>query len=151
MVDFTKKEDSNKKVKRERVPMHTNRQRLTANLKKSIEDQYKLRWFNDVNDRIQRATDGGYDFVYEHEMSGRVGDKEVHGDNSDLSNKVSKMVGLGKGVDPVRAYLMKIPLEFYEEDKAARAARHDEVDRALAAGTPGGASVDKSYGDIKVT
>lgn len=136
--------------KRERVSFSGSRRRLSTELIPELAKAYRIRWFNDTSDRIDRAINGGYEFVLNKELDGRVGDKEVHGGNSDLNDKVSKIV-TPDPVAPVRAYLLKIRNEFWEEDKAEHEARNNLIDEAIRAGTSGGASVAKSYGDVSLT
>lgn len=129
---------------RERVPFSANRKRLSVNLKI---DGYVHRWFNDQDDRIQRAIDAGYEFVKPEEI-GSVGDKEVHGGNSDLNSKVSRVVGRTSDNQPIRAFLLKLKSEFYAEDKAKKEATNRLVDDAVRAGKAGGASVENQYGSV---
>lgn len=131
------------KTHRERVPFSTNRKRLSV---KKI-DGYFTRFFNDIDDRVQRALDAGYEFVKPDEI-GSVGDKEVHGGNSDLNSKVSRVVGRDSNNKAIRAYLLKIRLAFYEEDKAKKEETNRLVDDAVRAGKAGGASIENQYGNV---
>jgi hypothetical protein len=141
-----------KKVeKRERVMFHESRTRLTADVVKDVSRDHVFRWFNDKADRINRAVKGGWDFVTESELDGRVGDKTVTGDNSDLNGRVSKIVGKTDAAAPTRGYLMKLRKEYNKEDKKAKNAIYDQVDEAIRAGQSGGASVAESYGKVNVT
>lgn len=132
------------KTHRERVPFSANRTRLSVKLK---EKGYQHRWFNDQDDRVQRALDAGYEFVTPEEI-GRVGDKEVHGGNTDLGSKVSRVVGRTAENKPIRAILMKIRDDWYQEDKAKKEATNRLVDEAVRAGKPGGANVENQYGNV---
>jgi len=142
---------STKAPKRERVPFHQSRTRLTADVVKEVSSGHVFRWFNDKADRIQRATAGGWDFVTESELEGNVGEKTVAGGNSDLSDRVSLIVGKSEAGKPMRAYLMKLSNKFWKEDKAAKAAIYDKVDDAIRGGQSGGASVANQYGDVSMT
>ena len=147
MVNTTGKKES----KRERISFAESRRRLSGTeLIPELAKKYHVRWFNDENDRIERAINGGYEFVTKDELAGRVGDKEVHGDNSDLNDKVSKIVGKDEA-DPIRAYFLKIKNEFWEEDQAAKRAKNQLVDEAIRGGTSGGASVANQYGDVNLS
>ena len=134
-------------VKRERTSFNQSRKRLQIALNKELAKDFHIHWFNDQDDRINRATNAGYDFVHENESAGHVGDREVHGDSSDLNKRVSKVVDK----DGTVAYAMKLPMEFYNEDLAEKQAKNDGVDEAVRAGKSGGASIANQYGDVKVT
>ena len=117
--------------KRHRVPFGAHRTKL------QVDDTikgYVLRWFNDM--------DGGYEFVNPSEVP-RLGQGALHQDNSDVNSKVSKVVS--RGEPPIRAYLMKIKKEWYDEDQAAKESQNAQVDEALRSGSPGGNVVDNQY------
>ena len=137
MTNVRKSEKSEDKPKR--VPFGSHRTKL------QVEDEipgYFLRWFNDADGRLQRAQDGGYVFVNRSEVP-RLGQGEIHQDNTDLNSRVSKVVSRG---DPViRAYLMTIKQSFWNEDRKAKDAINDQIDDALRAGTPGGNVVENQY------
>lgn len=133
-----------KKGKRERVRIGDSRLKLQGiQLIPELRAKYHVRWVNDTADRLQRFLDRGYDFVTSDETVGRVGDKEVHGDNSDLNSRVSKVTGENQ-----RSYFMKLPMEFYEEDQADILAETNRIDEAIRGGTPGGASIANAYGKV---
>ena len=123
-----------------RVPFGAHRTKLQVENKI---DGYVMRWFNDVDGRLQRAQDGGYVFVDRSEVPS-LGQGELHEDNSDLNSKVSKIVSRGKE-KPIRAYLMKIQQEWYDEDQMSKESVNQQVDEALRQGTPGGNVVDNQY------
>lgn len=139
--------------KRERIPFGESRLGLTAVLKDSIKDQYHCRWINDTKDRLHRAQEGGYDFVLENELAGRVGEGDLHGANTDLNGKVSKVVTTKGESGPVRGYLMKLPMRFKQEDVERKAAKYNRVDEAIrATGDPGGTSAEKhQYGEVNLS
>jgi hypothetical protein len=60
-------------------------------------------WFNDTPGRIMQARNAGYEQV--HEDDGRV---------------VSMVVGVGRGGQPLVAFLMEVPEEWFREDMAAQ-------------------------------
>lgn len=134
------------KEHRERTPFSANRSRLKVDLK---EKGFTHRWFNDQDDRVQRALDAGYAFVKPDEI-GQVGDKEVHGGNTDLGSKVSRVVGRTAESQPIRAYLMKIPDAFYKEDQAKKEEVNRRVDEAVRAGKAGGAAIENQYGNVSL-
>jgi hypothetical protein len=134
------------KTRRERIPFSANRTRLQVD--KQIAGHH-LRFFNDESGRIQRALDAGYEFVKPDEI-GSVGDKEVHGGNSDLNSKVSRVVGRNAQGVPVRAFLMKIRDEWRAEDMAKKEAVNKRVDEAVRVGTAGGVTVENQYGNVQL-
>ena len=136
-----------KKAKRERVSFNASRMRLQIELREDLAKEYHVRWFNDQDDRVSRATRAGWEFIYENELVGHVGDKEVHGGSSDLNNKVSKVVGK----DGTVAFALKLRNEFWDEDQAEFAKKNDLVDEAIRAGQSGGASIANQYGDVSLT
>lgn len=103
---------------------------------------YQVRWFNDADGRVERALAGGWEFV-DPEHATSVGSFEIGKGNSDLGGKVSKVVSRGEHV--IRAYLMKIKKEYYDEDQQTKEEVNRRVDDALAGGGAGGASVEKAY------
>jgi len=86
---------------------------------------FKRRWFNDVPGRIGRAQKAGYEHVRD-EKSGQP---------------VSQVVGVAKEGGGQTAYLMEIPVEFYQEDQAAKDAPlrqfDQDVRRGAVNGSPG--------------
>lgn len=74
-------------------------------------DGFHLYWENDTDSKIQQLLQEGFDFVDPKEvgMETRV---VVDGD---ISNKLSKFVGTKEDGTPMRAYLMKCPLDIWED------------------------------------
>ena len=103
-------------------------------------------WFNDEAGRIERALGAGYNFV-DPKFAGSLGQGALHQDGQDPESGVRVSLVVNK--DPViRAYLMEIPKEFYDEDQAAKQAKNDQVDEALAAGGAGGDELGSNkYGE----
>lgn len=112
---------------------------------------FHLHWLNDYAGRIQQAIQGGYDFVTADEVGGLV-NSNVTDRNSDLGEKVRMLVGQDEKGGPLYAYLMKIPVDFYEEDQKALQARNDLVDEAIRNGKPPGVKSEGFYdGGIKMS
>ncbi len=61
-------------------------------------------WFNDEPGRLIRANEAGYEHVHD----------PATGKN------VCTVVGIARGGGPLTAYLMEIPLQWYQEDMAAQ-------------------------------
>lgn len=95
---------------------------------------YHLHWLNDVGSRIQEAIAGGYEFVMRDEVSLMPG---VVPSNSELGDRVSRIVGAQEEGNPVRAYLMKIKEEWWQESQAAVQSQVDKTDRAIRKGVLG--------------
>ncbi len=137
MANSRKNSQSKDKVKR--VPFGAHRTKL------QVEDEikgYKLRWFNDEDGRCQRALDGGYVYVERSEVP-KLGQGQLHQENTDLNSRVSKVVSRGEPV--IRAYLMKIKNSYHKQDQAAKEVINQEVDKALRDGKPGGNVVENQY------
>jgi hypothetical protein len=123
---------------RKRIPMSVPVQRLeTAEI-----PGYHLHWFLSTGERLQRALDGGYEFVDEREI--KVNNVSLGGDsalsgNTDLGSRVSVVSGqeVGKDGQPTRLILMKIKQEWWKEDQAQVEARNTKVRDALLGGMIG--------------
>jgi hypothetical protein len=83
----------------ERKPFGTFDQKLSY----PSRDGFHRHWFNDEPGRIIRAKDAGYTQV-----------EDEHG------RPVSTVVGIGRGGQPLVAFLMEIPEEWFREDMAAQ-------------------------------
>jgi hypothetical protein len=145
MSDKRYSEKSEGKVPR--VPFSGPRLKLQlseADMKGFKERGVVVRWFNDESGRIQQALGGGYNFVKpEHARS--LGQGALHRESTDES-KARVSVIVNRGDPAIRAYLMEIKKEFWEEDQAAKESVNQQVDDALAAGGAGGASIENQYG-----
>lgn len=113
-------------ARKKRVPLGVPRSRLTVPERHG----YKRRWINDDGKgRLQAAKEGGYTHVEDPDlMAGQDGG----GDRPD--SRVSRIVGRAEGGKPLRAFLMEIPSELYQEDQASKQRALDEVDRAIRKG-----------------
>jgi len=88
----------------------------------NLDPDYVYRVVNDKEGRIEKMQSIGYDFV---ESDEQIGDFRV-AEASKLGKAVSKPVGNG-----VNGYLMKIPKDFYEEDRKAKDERIDATEAAF--------------------
>lgn len=127
-----------KAAERRRIPMSVPVQRLETT---PIEG-YHLHWFNGTPERIQRALDGGYEFVDEREMkinNVSLGSDSAVSGNADMGSRVSVVSGqeVGKDGQPVRMVLMKIKQEWWDEDQKAIEARNELVRDSLLGGMIG--------------
>lgn len=125
-------------AERKRIPMSVPVQKLEA----PDIPGYHLHWFNGTPERIQRALDGGYEFVDSRDM--KINNVSLGGDstasgNTDMGSRVS--VVSGSEVDahnqPVRLILMKIKQEWYDEDRKLIENRNEQVAAALRGGLLG--------------
>lgn len=122
-------------AERRRIPMSVPVQRLEA----PDMPGFHLHWFVGTPERIQRALDGGYEFVDEKEL--KINNVSLGGDstasgNTDMGSRVSVVSGqeVGKDGQPTRLILMKIKQEWYEEDQRLVEERNEQVAAALRGG-----------------
>lgn len=96
---------------------------------------YHCHWINDNPGRILKAQKAGYEFVVEEES--HVHNKHSYADSSaasgssDMGTRISAVVGADKWGQVLRAYLMKIRNEWYEQDQAAVQERSDRIQQAM--------------------
>ncbi len=105
----------------ERKPLGVPVQRLDARVPKGMTG----RWMNDTPGRIERAREGGYEFI---SSDGEVIQTRDGGR--------SEIVGTGRDGGAMRGYLMAIPTVLWEQDQAAKARKINEVDNAIRSGEP---------------
>lgn len=97
-----------------RTPIHGARDVLKV---EGVPRGLHTRWVNDVDDRILRFREAGYEFVTSKGIL--VGDRTVEQTpeaESNIGSVVCKRVGHVEG-RPLMAYLMAIEEEFFEEDQ----------------------------------
>lgn len=130
--------------RRKRIPFGVPRLALSVDdktLKRYTSEGKVLRWFNDDDKgRINRALDGGWEFVTSEV---KVGDEE-----EEQERKVKKRVGRDE-----YAFLMAIDKEWYDEDQLAKEEKNKRVDTAIRGGNPPGLDghgVSKGHGDSYV-
>lgn len=136
-MDSRRKERESGKV--ERIPFGG--PQLKLQLSKQDRDGFDKRgtvphWFNDQDGRVERAQAAGYNFTA-RENATSVG-------STDDGDRVSKIVTKGNDL-VMRAYLMEIKKEFYDEDQASKLAVTMKVDDALALGGKAEADVEMAY------
>jgi len=103
---------------------------------------YVRYWFNDVNNQIQEAMAAWWEPVKKEDM--QIGDPRT-GTHSQLGEVVMRVVGSHDG-QPIRAVLMEIPNEYYEEDMARQQAKVDEIENALRRKV----KQEGHYGEVKI-
>jgi len=102
-------------------------------------DEYKYRWVNDKDNRLETFRTAGY----EHVESAKVGDSHVDGTHTE-SGVVSR--DMGKGTN---SFLMKQRLDYFNEDKTAKQKIVDETEESMRR-KPGDNRDDGQYGEIKI-
>lgn len=107
--------------RKQRKPLGVPVQRLQADVPSGMNG----RWMNDTPGRIQRALEGGYEFI--------SSDGEVV-QNRDGGR--SEIVGTGRDGGAMKAYLMAIPTVLYEQDQAAKASLIKETEDTIRRGDP---------------
>lgn len=112
-AEIASREQTDAPAKRVRKPFGGRRQKLAYDQRPG----YHRHWFNDALDRLREAKEAGYEHVI----------------GPDGKN-VSRIVGSSTKGDGLIAYLMEIPIEWYQEDQAAKAARVDEVEQSMRRG-----------------
>jgi hypothetical protein len=137
-------------AERKRIPMSVPVQRLSV----PEIPGYHLHWFSGAADRVDRALQGGYEFVDEVETSvndAGLGGTSTRTGNTDMGTRVTVAAGneLGRDGQPVRLVLMKIKQEWYEEDQKLVEKRNDQVVDSLLGGRQdsGGADSTNRYVD----
>ena len=135
-------------AERKRIPMGTPVQRLEA----PDMPGFHLHWFTSSSSRIQRALDGGYEFVDEREVKTNnvsLGGDSTQSGNTDMGSRVSVVSGseVGKDGQPVRMVLMKIKQEWYDEDQKLVEQRNQSVVDTLLGGLAGGGDTSQRYVD----
>ena len=132
--------------KKDRVPFGAKRSKLqlSDDDMRGFQERHKVvRWFNDIDGRVEAAIQGGWTFV-DPEHARSLGSNDIHQENTDLNSRVSKVVSRGTG-QIVRAYLMEQNRDWYEEDQAAKEAVNARVDQSLRPTEQGGQSIEEGY------
>ncbi len=119
--------------------------KLTYNGKKNPE--YEYRFVNDDEDsqRVQALWNNDWDFV--HDANAEVGDPTSFKE-AQMGDTISRHVGTG-----MKAYLMRKPKEWYNEDQKAK---QDEITRqekgmAKQVTSPKSISSDEQYGKVEIS
>ena len=125
-------------AERKRIPMGVPVQKLEA----PDMPGFHLHWFQGTPERVQRAIDGGYEFVDERDMKVSavgLGSTSTATGNTDMGSRVSVVSGteLGRDGQPVRLILMKIRQEWFEEDQKLVEQRNELVAASLRGGMIG--------------
>lgn len=135
------REEQNRVERRQRRLLGGGQLKMTANK----EVGYHYRYANDQGSRIPDMLEAGYDFVPVEGQDTGPG-RTATGD-ARLSMPVGGMdQSTGK---PLRAFLMRKPMDWHIEDQAAKQKQVDAIDAAILAARVGqekfGADADKVY------
>ena len=84
-----------------------------------LSPDYHYHWLNDSPGRIDQALENGYEMVTSEEIGGGA---------------IERLVGVQDSGEPLKAYFMKIRIDWYNEDQAALQNRVDRVDHAIKTG-----------------
>lgn len=116
------------KAARKRIPMSIPRRKL------EVPDiaGYHLHWFLDAN--VPRALQGGYEMVDAKEVplfQFNVGTDNTISGNADLGSHIKVVGGVGENGQPTHLNLMKIRLEWWQEDQKSIEERNAQVMSAI--------------------
>lgn len=90
---------------------------------KGKDPNYEYRIVNDSGDRIEMFKDAGWELVDGKDVT--VGDRRVDRTTAEGSKA---QVSVGNGV---KAFVMRIPKEYYEEDQKAKNAQIDALEQTM--------------------
>jgi len=151
-----------RKPKRDRIPFHQIGGRRNLYVPEAIVEAFEqigfhLCWANDDMGNLDGYIAAGCEFVERKEVPPKysVGDPNVDAGDSSKDTRISVVVGLDRTEKRhMRAYLMKKPIEFHEEDMRFLAEMNNEVERAIRRGAfkqDGGAEqeVEHAYGTVR--
>jgi hypothetical protein len=96
-----------------------------------ISPGYVPRWINDTGNRLEDAQKAGYEFVFSEKHIG----EGVESANTDIGSRVSKVVDKSPRLgNPMRAYLMQIKKEWYDNDQKEKLGQVEAVDDTIKRG-----------------
>lgn len=98
------------------------------------------RWVNDEKGKLDRRQDQGYTFVGEG-----AANEPFEATSDDIGSRKSQRVGVTDDKQPLRAYLMEIPEDFYKQDQQEKARRTDAKTRAVSTEAASDSPGSKAY------
>ena len=107
---------------------------------KNKEDGFVYRIVNDVDDRVSRLQEQGYE-ICTTEQVGAVGDKRVDVSSS-LGSAAHFSVGQG-----TKAVVMRIPKDWYDEDQELKKQAADDLEQTMKSDARKAAN----YGELKIS
>jgi len=113
-------------------------------------------WFKNRGDDITRAKAAGYEFVTAREARGseaaeEITNRDVDGGNQSVDGRMERYGGRDEFGREYTMVLMKQPMEYHLQDKAADDAAADRIDQAVTRQEFDGQSISQKYGNISVT
>ena len=135
MANTRKAELEKQKPKNGRVPM--GRRNVMTVMGDVDRENYHYHFFNDIEDRLYQALQAGYEFV--PKLGVTVGDQTVESARG-TESVTKKGVGGGK-----TAYLMRIPIELYNQDQLAKQGIVDESEAGIK-----NPKVEGAYGKVSI-
>ena len=136
------KESRDEPVRKQRVPVSSNRAPLTY--RNQDTKNFSYRWVIDRDDRISLFLEAGYDFAPPN--GSPVGDPSIKTQVQDGS-RVTKSAGYGG----LKHILMRLPIKLYNEDQAAKQREIDILEDSMR--RPGTGKIvgkDIDYGSVKM-
>lgn len=103
-----------------------------------MDPNYSYRFVNDSGDRVQAFLENGWEKVPAKEV--RVGDKRLGAASAEGSDA---MASVGQGM---KAYVLRIRKDWYEEDQAAKQAHVNATEQATRE-----QALDGTYGKLDIT
>ena len=89
----------------------------------------KLRFVNDVRNRVRQALEMGYTFVHKDSV---VSETDVLNTSTEMGTALTRVAGFDPRTNtPIIAYLMAIDLDMYNEQQAYKQEDDDEIMKAL--------------------
>jgi hypothetical protein len=101
--------------RKDRIPVGKRQYKLQAEHRQGKEP----RWVNDRDGRLQKFLDGGYNFI---------DDPDATEGSDGISGKKCKVVDSGSGM---KAYLMEIDKDLYDEDQLDKQGEVDKTDKKI--------------------
>lgn len=98
------------------------------------------RWVNDEKGKLDRRQDQGYTFVGEGAEN-----EPFEATSDDIGSRKSQRVGVTDDKQPLRAYLMEIPEDFYKQDQQEKARRTDAKTRSASTEATSDSPGSKAY------
>lgn len=116
--------------RKERVPLGILRQKLKADQREG----YSRRWINDKPGRLDDAVAAGYEFVKDPDNGLKIGEGNDVSQIGGVGSVVSRIVGQHEDGRPMKAYLMEVDKDLWDEDQAAKMQALDEKEASIQRG-----------------
>jgi hypothetical protein len=110
--------------------------------------KFYMQWVNDVRNDVQQFLDAGFNFVSEEERWGK--ENTIDG-STPLDSRASVNVGRAGGMENVTAYLMKCPIDEWQEMCKYRIEEARAPLQELLADTNKMKQSKEYYGDLKLS